>query len=451
MIELDLSEIIKATGGSALNAPEGALPIKGITLDSRKAEPGALFIALKGEHSDGHDYIPAIAGSIAAAVTERPVDADVPQIVVPDTYAAVGKIGAYIREKSSVKVVGITGSVGKTSSKELTACVLGQAFSVLKTEGNFNNELGLPQMLFRLEPYHEVAVLEMGISHFGEMTRLSSTARPDIAIFTNIENVHTEHLIDRDGVLRAKTELVANMRGDLLILNGEDDKLAGYRLPEGKRAVYYGCTDNCSVRAEDIVLHGLQHTTFKMITDIGSIDIDLPAGGRHMVMDALAAAACGIELGIGLDMIKQGIESYQPVGRRMRRFTWHGASIVDDCYNASPASVEASLKVICAEKGRRIAVLGDMLELGEKSAELHRHIGVAAAELGLDMLIAVGEKAAFIAEAAEEAGIKQVYRANCEEAAKLLAETVTEGCTVLIKASRGMELERVINELTKGE
>lgn len=462
MIELNIKDVLAATGGRAylgLNPVDidnvdvrfANVGIKSITLDSRKAEDGSLFIAIAGERSDGHYYIPAIADRIAAAVVERLTDTPVLQILVPSTYAAVGAIGAYIRTKSGVKVVGVTGSVGKTSVKELTAGVLSQRYNVLKTEGNFNNELGLPQTLFRLEPGHEVAVLEMGISHFGEMSRLSAIARPDYAIFTNIENVHTENLIDRDGVLRAKTELVANMCGDLLILNGEDDKLSGYNLPNGKHAVYYGCTDRCSVTADDIVFSGIDYTTFTLKCEKGQTDIELPAAGRHMVLDALAAAACGLAFGLELDAIKQGLESYVPVGSRMRKLNRDGAVILDDCYNASPKSVEAGLKVLCSGSGRSIAVLGDMLELGENSKALHEHIGRLAAELGLDMLITVGNEAQYIANAAESCGLRSVYHTDIEGAAELLKRNIKSGDTVLIKASRGMALERVIALLMKEE
>ncbi len=452
MIDLNILNIVEATGGR-LNMPSGTgedmcnRQLSCITVDSREAGEGSLFIALKGERSDGHDYIPQIADRIACAVVEHEVGVNVPQIIVPSTYSAVGAIGAYIRKKSGVKVIGVTGSVGKTSVKELTACVLSRKYKLLKTEGNFNNELGLPRTLFRLDNSHEVAVLEMGISHFGEMTRLSAIAAPDMAIFTNIENVHTENLGDRDGVLIAKTELVANMRGYTLILNGDDDKLSAYRPPMDKRAVYYGFSDNCSVTARCVVPHGLEYTEFELCTPLGSTNIMLPAAGMHMVLNSLAAAACGLEMGVRLDDIKSGLESYEPVGSRMRRFSFNGAVVIDDCYNASPTSMEAGLKVLCAENGRRIAVLGDMLELGSRSHELHEQIGRIAAEQGLDMLITVGDEAAFIASAALQNGVKAVKRASLDEAGELLRCTLMAGDTVLIKASHGMHFEKIVERL----
>lgn len=447
MIELTLNEIIKAVDGTASCSLPGA-PVTGITTDSRAAAPGSVFVALVGERADGHDFIKGIEDRICCAIVEREVDSSVPQIIVESTYKAIGRIGAYVREKSGVIVVGVTGSVGKTSVKEMTACVLAQRFSVLKTEKNRNNELGLPLTLFRLEENNEVAVLEMGISYFGEMTRVSAIARPDIAIFTNIENVHTENLIDRDGVLRAKTELVANMRGNTLILNAEDDKLAGYSLPSGKKAVYYGIEGNCFVKAESIVCHGMESTDFVLRVGADSIPVTLPASGRHMVLDSLAAAAAGHELGLTMQEIKQGLESYRTISGRMEKKEYKGAVIMNDCYNASPTSMAASLKVLANAGGRKLALLGDMFELGERSDELHRGVGRVAAGLGLDMLFTVGSSARLISEAAREAGLENAVHLGREAAAETIRRELKAGDTLLVKASRGMALEKIIAEIT---
>lgn len=449
MIELDLNEVIRATGGKPVSSvPAGK--IDSIVLDSRLAGPGAVFVALKGERVDGHDFVKALEGRILAAIVEREVDSSVPQIIVPSTYRAVADIGAYIRTKSGVTVVGVTGSVGKTSVKELTAAVVSQRFRTLKTEKNFNNELGLPMTLFRLTEEHEAAVLEMGISYFGEMTRLARIARPDIAVFTNIENVHTENLIDRDGVLRAKTELVPLMRdGGVLILNGEDDKLSGYAVPEDRRAVYYGFGEKCFVRAENIVPHGLESTDFTLIVGEDSIDVSLPASGTHMVLDSLAAAAAGNELGLTLPEIKAGLESFTQVEGRMTKLSFNGATVINDCYNASPTSMKASLRVLAGAEGRKLALLGDMLELGERTAELHEGVGRLCAELGTDVLVTVGELAENIARAARESGCSFVRSLSREEAAEFLRGELKEGDTLLVKASRGMKLERIIEEIMR--
>ena len=443
MIELTLNEILEATGGRArAPLPEGR--IADITLDSRAVSDGSVFVALKGERADGHDFVKGLEGRALCAVVEREVDADIPQIIVGSTYRAVGAIGAYIREKSGVTVVGVTGSVGKTSVKELTASVISQRFSVLKTEKNHNNELGLPMTLFRLTEEHEVAVLEMGISYFGEMDRISRIARPDIAVYTNIENVHTENLHDRDGVLRAKTELVPNMRGNTLVLNAEDDKLRGYKLPNGKKAVYYGFGEDRFVRASELRYDGMDSTSFTLHVGADSIGVELPASGRHMVLDALAAAAAGHELGLTMEEIKRGLECYKTVEGRMQRLDWHGAVIINDCYNASPTSMAASLNVLSQAKGRRLALLGDMLELGAKSDELHAGIGRLAASLGLDALWTVGESGRLISDAASGAGLENAVNLSRDEAAESIRNTLREGDTLLVKASRGMALEKII-------
>lgn len=448
MIDLTLDEILKAVGGRASGElPEG--PILSIIADSRMAAPGALFIALKGEKVDGHGFISGVADRLFAAVVEHEVETPVPQIVVDSTYKALGRIGAYIRQKSGITVVGITGSVGKTSVKELTASVLAQRYMVLKTEKNHNNELGLPMTLFGLEKNHEVAVLEMGISYFGEMTRVSAIARPDIAVFTNIENVHTENLIDRDGVLKAKTELVANMRGSALILNADDDKLASYAVPEGKKAVYYGIDHEAFVTAEDIVYNGMESTDFKLCIGSESIPVTLPASGRHMVLDSLAAAAAGHELGLAMEEIKAGLESYVTVSGRMTRIEHNGAVIIDDCYNASPTSMAASLSVLAKAPGRRMALLGDMLELGERSDELHEGVGSFAASLGLDLLVTVGNSAFHIASAARKSGLENAFWLERGEAAELIKKELKPGDTLLVKASRGMKLEELIDSIRK--
>ncbi|MBR3382319.1 MAG: UDP-N-acetylmuramoyl-tripeptide--D-alanyl-D-alanine ligase [Clostridia bacterium] len=443
MIELTLKEILACTGGKApRELPEGF--VRDITLDSRRVLPGSVFIAIKGERVDGHSFVKGLEGRVLAAVVEHEVEADVPQIIVPSTYKAVGAIGSYIRDRSGVIVVGVTGSVGKTSVKELTAGVVSQRFSVLKTEKNHNNELGLPMTLFRLTPENEVAVLEMGISYFGEMDRISKIAKPDIAVFTNIENVHTENLIDRDGVLRAKTELTANMRGNTLILNADDDKLAGYKLPNGKKAVYYGSDPGAFVHASQVRYNGMESTSFTLHVGGDSIEVELPASGKHMVLDALAAAAAGHELGLTMEEIKHGLESYVTVSGRMERIPYNGAVILNDCYNASPTSMAASLRVLANAPGRKLALLGDMLELGERAAELHAGVGTLAAELGLDLLVTVGRLGREISAAASDKGLGAVIHSTPEGAAELLKKELRPGDTLLVKASRGMALEKII-------
>lgn len=448
MIELTLKEAIEASGGRLVRGediPGGEeAVITGITLDSRKAEPGSLFVAIKGERVDGHDYIEKAVGSGAlAAISEK--DVPFPHIRVDSSLAAMQNIAAYIREKSGVRVIAVVGSVGKTSTRQMLSCVLDEKFEVLSTEGNFNNEFGLPQMLFRLEPYHELAVLELGISHFGEMDRLGRVAKPDYAVYTNIGNMHLENLVDRDGVLRAKTELIPHMKsGAKLFLNGADDKLRGLHtvLP----AIYFGVDECYSVHAEDVEQIGLEKTEFTLVYKEKTVRVSMPAVGRHMVQNAIAAATVALELGLTAEQVKAGIESYSPVGHRGRVEKLGGIMLVDDCYNAGPDSMRAAIGSL--KGGRRVALLGDMLELGETTAELHRALGEYCAA-NLEALFTVGELASNIAAGAEEAGMKNVFRVSAENAADEVLAFLREGDVLLVKASRGMHLEDVVEKIMK--
>ncbi len=451
MISLNLREIASAISARPVGGIADAA-VCSIAVDSREVVQNGVFIALRGERFDGHDFVAAAANAgCAAAVVEREMpDYGITQLVVESSFKAVGDIGRYIRVKSGIPVVGITGSVGKTSVKELTAAVLSQGYSVLKTEGNFNNELGLPRTLFRLEPEHTAAVLEMGISHFGEMSRLASIAMPDIAVFTNIENVHTEHLADRRGVLRAKMELVEHMRGNTLILNGDDDMLRGCAVPSNRRAIYYGLGEGCDVTACDICAKGIQNTEFTLVAEGKTQHVTLPAAGLHMVKNALAAAAAGISMGISLADISQGISAYSTVGSRMRIIRHNGFTILDDCYNASPASMSAALNVLGTVPGRRIALLGDMLELGKDSQRLHYQIGELAGTVGVDKLITVGEGGKAMASGAVAHGVDCLH-IDREQAAPLLVSLLKEGDTLLVKASHGVHLETVVKDICNTE
>ena len=448
MIELTLKEAVAAAGGKLMHGeaiPGGETAvIRGITLDSRKVEPGFLFVAIKGERVDGHDYIEKAVGSGAlAAISEK--DLPFPHIRVGSSLAAMQGIAAYLREKSGVKVIAVVGSVGKTSTRQMLSCVLDEKFEVLSTEGNFNNEFGLPQMLFRLEPYHELAVLELGISHFGEMDRLGRIAKPDYVVYTNIGNMHLENLIDRDGVLRAKTELLPYVKpGGKLFLNGADDKLRGLHtvLP----AIYFGVDECYSVHAEDVEQFGLERTEFTLVYKERTARVSMPAVGQHMVQNAIAAATVALELGLTAEQVKAGIESYSPVGHRGRVEKFAGITLVDDCYNAGPDSMRAAIASL--KYGRRVALLGDMLELGDKAAELHRSLGEFCAE-NLEALFTVGELGAEIAKGAENAGMKNVYRVSMDDAADELLSFIKKGDVLLIKASRGMHLEDVVEKIMK--
>ena len=444
MIGLTITEAVRASGGTLVHGeeiPENAA-ITSITLDSRKAAPGALFVAIVGERVDGHDFIGKAAASGAlAAISEKEVP--FPHIRVESSLAAMQGVAAYLRRKSGVRVVAVVGSVGKTSTRQMLSCVLSQKYDILSTEGNFNNEFGLPQILFRLEEQHELAVLELGISHFGEMERLARIAEPDYAVYTNIGNMHLENLIDRDGVLRAKTELVPYIRpGGKLFMNGADDKLRSYH--SDVPTVYYGVDECYAIHAENVEQIGLERTEFDLVYNKDVLRVSMPAVGAHMVGNAIAAATVAHELGLTAEQVRTGIESYSPVGHRGRVQRLGGFTLVDDCYNAGPDSMRASIGALRGK--RRVALLGDMLELGEKTRELHESLGEFCAA-NLEALFTVGELGAAIADGAERAGMKNVFRTDKENAAKELSAFLNEGDVLLVKASRGMQLETVVEQL----
>lgn len=446
MIELTFTEAAAACGGIFCgDARLGASNITGISLDSRSVSHGGLFIAIRGERADGHDYIgTAIANGAGCALSERTVEQA--HILVGSTFDAMKRIAAYIRKKSGITVVAVTGSVGKTSTRQMLTCVLAQKYRVHSTEGNFNNEYGLPQTLFKLEPYHELAVLEMGISHFGEMRGLSAVAQPNYAVFTNIGSMHLENLIDRDGVLRAKTELIENMPADgMLFMNGADDKLRGYASP--LRTVYFGMDESYAVYPSEIRQIGLEHTRFTLHILGETVPIDMPAIGIHMVQNAIAAANVAFELGLTPMQIKAGIESYTTVGHRSRVLHCGDLTIIDDCYNAGPDSMRAAIDALSGASGRRLALLGDMLELGEHTQELHRDVGAYCAGAGLDALFTIGEGAGAIADGALQSGTTEVFPISRENAKKTILDYVKPGDVLLVKASRGMHFEDIIDSL----
>lgn len=426
--------------------------ITSITTDSRKAEPGCLFVAIKGERVDGHDFAAGVMeqGALCVLAEHELPDFTGCYIQVESTLAAVREIAEFYRKGLDIKVVGITGSVGKTSTKEAIASVLAQKYCVLKTQGNFNNELGLPLTVFRLNESHQVAVLEMGISDFGEMHRLAEIARPDICVITNIGQCHLENLRDRDGVCRAKTEMFDHMNpGGTVILNGDDDKLSAIRQVQGKEPVFFGLGRECSVYGDEIRPLGLKGVSCVIHMDGRSCPVTIPIPGKHMVSNALAAAAVGRVLGLSVEQIREGLEKLQPVGGRFRLIETDKMTIVDDCYNANPVSVKASLDVLSCAQGRKVAILGDMFELGERENALHESVGSHAAQVGVDLLICVGARSRHTAEGAEKtSGCGQVMRVDTlDELFEKLPGLLQKGDTVLVKASHGMHFEKVIEKL----
>ena len=430
------------TGGECL----GELPLEeitAITTDSRAVVPGCMFAAIPGARADGHDFIASAAEKGASCVLcSRFVEADVPQIKVADTQQALKAIAAFYRSQFDIPFVGVTGSVGKTTAKEMIAAVLSARFHALKTEKNFNNELGVPLTLFRLRPEHEAAVVEMGISSFGEMTRLADMVHPDIAVFTLIGDAHLEFLGDRAGVLRAKTEMISGMPEDgVVIANGDDPYLKAHDF--GRETVLFGFDELCDVRAVDVETDGLSGMNCTILSGWRRIPVKIPAFGQHMVYAALMGAAVGIKLGLTDEEIRAGIAAYETVGSRGRIVQTAGMTILDDCYNANPTSCQASLKSLTMLPGRPVAILGDMLELGDGGPVMHRMLGEFAASLGV-RVIACG---LLSRNTAEGAGEDSLWFADTEALLKRLPHLVGEGDCILVKASHAMNFEAVVKAL----
>ena len=444
MKPITLSEVARACGGELHGDPD--LQITSIVTDSRKAGEGSLFAAIKGARADGHKFIPAVAeqGAVCALCEEAP-QADIAYILVESTLVALKGIAEYYRSLFSIPFIGITGSVGKTSTKEFISAVLAQKYNVHKTGGNFNNELGVPITLFGLEEEHEVAVIEMGISGFGEMTRLSKMVRPDISVITNIGYCHLENLGDRDGVLRAKTEMFTYLKDNgSIILCHDDDKLRTVTDYHGITPTFYG-TGNDEYRAENIVEKGLDGIGCTLIHGDTRIDVTIPTMGRHNVLNALCAMAVGTKLGLTPDEIKRGLESFRNVGSRNHIIKTAYYTIIDDCYNANPTSTKAGLDTLSKLSGRRVAVLGDMKELGKDEIALHREVGAYAKELGIDVLIAVGP----LSEAtAEGFGEGAYYYQNVDRCIDRIERHLHPDDTILVKASHSMQFERIVEALS---
>ncbi len=454
MKNMTLANLAEACGGTYYGAEaDKGKEIAGAVIDSRQVEKDYLFIAIKGERVDGHDFIPSVFEKGALAVLsehelENPAG---PYILVESCEAAMKKIAKFYRQSLNIKVVGITGSVGKTSTKEMIASVLEQKYNVLKTAGNFNNEIGLPLTIFKIREKHEVAVLEMGISDFGEMHRLAEMANPDVCVITNIGLCHLENLIDRDGILRAKTESFEHLTPNgIAVLNGDDDKLCTKTIVNGRETVFYGLGEGKAIYATDVEALGLTRTKATIhIAGEADFEVEIPIAGEHNVYNALAAVGVARELGLTPAEMKRGIEAVQTIGGRSNLIHRNGMTIIDDCYNANPVSMKASIDVLSKAEGRKIAVLGDMGELGTEEKALHYSVGEHFAGKGIDMLYCAGTLSAEIATAVKEVSPDTVvaHFATKEELIECLKEACKEGDTILVKASHFMNFPEVVKSL----
>lgn len=431
------------------NEKQRQCEVESIVTDSRQVRPGALFIAIPGQRVDGHTFIEEVVQKGAMAVlSEQDLGArPYPYIRVSSSLQAVKDIAEFYLKGLDIPVVGITGSVGKTSTKEVIGAVLAQKYHVLKTEGNFNNELGLPLTVFRLRPEHQIAVLEMGISQFGEMSRLAKIARPDTCVITNIGPCHLEFLGDLDGVFKAKTEIFQYMkRHGRAVLNGDDDKLTVVEDVNGQSPLFFGFDHRADVWADGLEPLGLAGTRCRIHMSGESFLVNIPIPGRHMVYNALAAAAVGKCYGLTVEEIQKGIESLEAIGGRLRMIRSGMLTVIDDCYNANPVSMKASLEVLKNVSGRKIAILGDMGELGRDERRLHQETGICAAASGLDLCICVGRSSRYMAEAArqEAPDMEVIYLEDLESLMDILPGLKEQEGTVLVKASHFMGFEKVI-------
>ena len=446
MKKFTLAEIAASCGGKYVG--EEALKNTAITSverDSRAVKDGSLFLAIKGERVDGHDFIEKCYdnGAVCAICEKAPENPKKPYIMVDSTLNAVKDIAKAYREKFDIPVVGVSGSVGKTSTKEMLYAVLSQRFKTHKTQGNLNNELGVPLTILSMPEEAQAAVIEMGISGFGEMTRLSRVAQPTICVLTIIGCCHLENLGDRDGVMKAKTEMFKYARdGAEFILNGDDDKLSTITDVSGKKPIFFGIDSKNDYYAENIENNGEGGVSCKLCFGDTKLDVTIPAIGTYMVSNALAAAAAGKLLGLSDEQIKKGVEAYKTVGSRANVINNGKIRIIDDCYNANPTSVKASLETLKNFRGRTVAVLGDMKELGTDELQLHFDTGAYAKQIGIDVVLAAGPLAKSLADGADG----KWYETK-EELIKALPEIIKEGDTVLVKASHSMQFEKIVEFL----
>lgn len=419
-----------------------------VCTDTRKIQPGSLFVCLRGERFDGHSFASQAAQLGAAALlVDHPVDADVPQLVVTDTGKALLQLAGWYRRRFQLPVVGLTGSVGKTTTKEFIALVLGAKYNTLKTQGNLNNEIGVPQMLFRLEDSHTAAVIEMGMNHFGEISRLTRAVAPTVGLITNIGVSHIENLGSRAGILQAKLEILEGMAPDApLIVNIDNDMLRTVKLGDRPLLTFAIDDQSADFTATDIAEQGstttftVHHTTFTQPVTISTV-------GIHNVYNALAAMAVGYVTGVNPAAAAAALANYVPAGMRQNLVQVGGVQVIEDCYNASPDSMRAALQTLGKlPVHRRYAVLGAMLELGDYAKEAHTQVGKMAAENGIDGVLAYGADAAYIVEAAKQAGLENARLFDTKESlAQSLAQQVQPGDGVLFKGSRGMHLEDVMH------
>ncbi len=451
---ISVEAVLVATEARLIQGPVADRALGGVSIDSRTLGPDALFVAIQGPRFDGHDFVAEAAAKGAAAVlVDKPCPAPpgLAVLEVDDTTKALGRLARHLREAAELPVVGITGSTGKTTTKEMAAAFLGVKGPVLKTEGNLNNQWGLPLTLARLNPTHRAAVLELGMSSPGELRKLTAIARPNLAVITNVAPVHLEFFESVDAIAQAKAEVLEGLPADgVAVLNGDDQLVRRIGESFGGEIVWFGHDRRYDVSAERWrgTVHGMR---FELRMGGRAVEVALGLAGRHFVSDFLAAAAASHHFGVEPEQVAEVAASLEPAPHRGQVLRLgEGVTLLDDAYNASPAAVEAAVAALdMAPQGRRVAFLGDMLELGQQGPELHRRTGERVAS-SLDALFAVGPLAAGFLEGAQRAGFEESSLGaflDSEAAARAAASRVQPGDAVLVKGSRGIHMEAIVESL----
>ena len=457
METLTLGQLLDAVNGTLLGDFDDLdAVVADVSTDSRNIAPGCLFIPLAGERFDGHSFIQqALEAGAAGCFTARERESYLPgkfYIKVRSTQRALWELARYYKKQFPIPFIGVTGSVGKTTTKDMVAAVLGARFKVHKTEGNFNNDIGVPLTLLKLEKEHQMCVVEMGMDHAGEIDGLGRLVEPDMALITNIGDAHIENLGSRENIFKAKCEIFPHLKpGGLAVLNGDDPLLATLRGTLPQRTVFVGSGEGLDYTAHDLCSDGAGRLSCRVRTPHSQFEAEIPALGQHMIYPTLMAAAVAEALGMAPDEIVRGIGAFLPTKMRMNILRCEGDIVIlNDAYNANPQSMRAAAAVLgdAGQKRRKVAVVGDMKELGAGSEQFHRTVGGCFAQSGANRLIAIGDQARFMAEGAREAGLSQADWFPTLDAAKnALSRELCAGVTILVKASRSMAFEKVVDFL----
>ncbi len=451
MENITAEKIAEIVGGKIL-CGSGREIISNIQYDSRAVKEGSLFVPIKGANVDAHKFIEeCLLNGAAATLTQNnaPENAVKPYIKVNDTLTALQVLAGWYRQQFSLKLIGVTGSVGKTSTKEMIAAALSKGFDVMKTQGNKNSQIGMPMTMFDIEEHNNVAVIEMGMSEFGEMDRLCDIARPDIAVMTNIGKAHIENLKTQENIMSEKFKITKHFdKNGVLFINGDDNLLKTLYNKQEFKTVTFGLDNHCDYYADNITADGF-NTSFILHRNGKTDKITIPALGVHSVKNAIVAAAIGEILGLNTETIQNGLMTYKNAPMRQQIYRLSDYILIDDSYNASPEATKVSLDVLkSTAKGKTVAVLADMLELGDEAVKEHYGVGKYLAEIGIDCLVAVGELSRNIAKGAEENGNVSVKLCDTNsDAYDYLTDVIEKDCTVLIKGSRGMHTDEIVKKL----